>query len=112
MQEFAADTVEISYSDNSDDLYSSDLKNQLVEALGRRNINPNLRQYHVDRGNRLAADIYQSSRDACDVGKKGAVLYVGRAKDLREYLKGMYSFCREKLPNVIAGDDVARFRAD
>lgn len=86
------------------DLYSDDLKNQVVEKLGRQQIEVSAKPYGGS-----ASDVSLLGRDACGVPKDGIAFFAGRAEHLPVFLNGMKNSCEGSYPRVIAGDSVVRF---
>ncbi len=101
----------IYYSDDMDDLYSKDLRDQAKRAFEERGLTVREKLYPInpDGGGN---DINSAGRDACDVGPEGVVFYTGRAGQLSVFLKGMQDKCEANYPHFLGGDAVSRFVLD
>jgi len=103
-----AGTVTIYYSGDPEDLYSTDLRDQVDIALTARQIPVQSVSYRVGAG---AGDVSidLAGRQACDVPKEtGVVFYAGRAEVLPQFLDAMKDSCNGSYPRIIAGDSVTR----
>ena len=69
--------VIIYYSDDNDDLYDKDLRDQIRPAFEARGLAVNEQQYQINPGD---DDTNHVGRDACSVGPEGVVFYAGRAE--------------------------------
>ncbi len=101
----------IYYSGDKDDLYSSDLREQVKRAFEARGLAVREQKYRVDLGDD-GGDISLAGRDACDVGADGVVFYAGQEEQLPIFLKGMQGKCEASYPHFLGGDIVSQFVLD
>ncbi|WP_203897475.1 hypothetical protein [Virgisporangium aliadipatigenens] len=106
-----AKRARVYYSADPDDLYSSDLKEQLDEALGAVGIAVTARTYytHPSQGGHT---IQELGEQACELGADDVVIYAGRAERFDDLVAGMSAHCHGAYPKLLAGDDVTRFMLD
>ncbi|MGQ0779146.1 MAG: ABC transporter substrate-binding protein [Pseudonocardiales bacterium] len=102
-----ARSATIYYSDDEDDLYSNDLRDQAKLAFEARGLVVRERKYQIE-----IDDIHIVGREACDVGPDDVVFYAGRAEQLSVFLKGMQSKCDKRCPRFLGGVSVSRFVLD
>jgi ABC-type branched-subunit amino acid transport system substrate-binding protein len=106
-----AKNTTIYYSDDQDDLYSNDLRDQVKRTFEARGLTVKEKLYSINPDND-GNDINSAGRDACDVGPEGVVFYAGRASPLSVFLKGMQDKCEANYPHVLGGDGISRFVLD
>lgn len=102
----------IYYSNDDDDLYSNDLRDQMKRAFGALEVKVREQSYRIDPDDGDGGDISLIGQDACDVGSNGVIFYAGRSEQLPVFLKGMQDSCEGDYPNFLGGDDVGRFVLD
>jgi hypothetical protein len=107
-KQLEAHVATLYYSGDQDDLYSNDLKNQVIQAFERNRIAVTAKPYRVDPTGG-DSDVNLLGRDACSVQKDGVVFYAGRADQMSVFLNGMKSACEGNYPRLIAGDSATRF---
>jgi hypothetical protein len=96
------------YSGDQDDLYSNDLKNQIVQTFRQEQIPVSVKPYRVNSTGG-DSDVSLLGRDACTIQKDGVVFYAGRADQMPVFFNGMKNACEGNYPKVIAGDSATRF---
>jgi ABC-type branched-subunit amino acid transport system substrate-binding protein len=101
--------VIIYYSDDKDDLYNKDLREQIRPAFEARGLAVSEQQYQIDPGD---DDTNHAGRDACSVSPEGVVFYAGRAEQFVGFLEGMRTACEGHYPQVLDGDSITRFVLD
>lgn len=108
-KQLGASTATVEYSGDSRDIFSTDLKDQVVAEFQKQKITVTPQAYHVDADGMLA-DANDLGSSACNTKpQNGVVFFAGRADQLPNFLMAMRVTCQGDYPTVIADDSSAKF---
>ncbi|MFD0884263.1 hypothetical protein ACFQ08_06825 [Streptosporangium algeriense] len=104
--------VRVVYSDDSMDIYSGNLKDDVVKSFEAIGFATEVIPYSTPY-----ADVSRASAGLIEIGRKacrysGLIFFAGRAEDFESMLGGINEVCNSRPPAVLGGDDVARMAAD
>lgn len=109
-----ASRVQIYFSDDTGDIYSKNLADDLADSFGRRQFTVEYMPF-TPTGNGQGkpgsfADSKLAGRNTC--GFDGVAFYAGRSlPDFQGFMGGVSDGCKNSPPLVIAGDDVTNYVA-
>ncbi|MFF4989433.1 hypothetical protein ACFY19_19735 [Streptosporangium saharense] len=104
--------VRIVYSDDSTDIYSSNLKDDAVRSFKDKGFATEVIPYSTPAMDvdRISAGLGEIGRKACHY--PGLIFFAGRSEDFESMLGGVNEVCNSDPPAILGDDDVARLAAD
>jgi hypothetical protein len=107
------DSTTVYYSNDTADLYSTDLAKRSATAFQQVGITTSLAPYQQFPGVGDGEPVGELGQRACDAKvRNGLVFYAGRPERLLEFLRGMKASCEGNYPKLLIDDDVNRFAID